>query len=73
MNGEALFRRFAPNVSGALLQSKPVIHRVKVAGLYNKALSTCWRIHRSVSAKRAVVVQTSSAGTRLSRLSPIRL
>ena len=42
--------------------------RVKVAELYNMALSTVGG-SSSVSAKRAVSVQTSLAGTRLSRLS----
>jgi hypothetical protein len=44
--------------------------RVKVAELYNMALSTVGD-SSSVSAKPAVSVQTSSAGTRLSRLNHI--
>src|SRR6266404_3574891 len=55
-----------------LRQSKPGHSRVKVAELYNMALST---VGGFIKRKRetAVSVQTSSAGTRLSRLSHIQI
>ena len=46
--------------------------RVQVANLYNMALSTLGGFIKR-KRERAASVQISSAGTRLSRLSPIRL